>query len=142
VCDDQIDQVRMARDHRRLVIEKWIEQKKLKPPPPKDEAIEEVLQEKRRGAHRRHGASRVLLKTLLKAMAGLTPVTAAVLLFGEGLIGIHHAARMHQLALGAREDEAARRILDEFRNTVDALPPGRAQAVIDLLLAEYEGRRA
>ena len=141
IVDDQMDAVRLARDHRKLVLQEWIEQKKMKPPRPEEkEAVATIVAAERTRAPHGKYYSRTLLRSLLDVVAGLNPVTAVVQLFAEGLIGIHHAARMHRLARGVHDDEAARKILDEFRTMIDSLPPDRAQAVTNLLLAEYGQR--
>jgi hypothetical protein len=140
VVDDQMDQVRMARDHRKLVIQKWIEQKKLKPPrpgPAKNEAVARVLADRREKKHHDKRYVKTMLKTLVKGLAVLDPFTAAVVLFGEGVVGIHHAWRMHRVAHGARDEHATRAVLEEIQGKIEALPSGQAKVLIDKLLAEY-----
>ena len=45
----------------------------------------------------------------------------------------------HRLAREAEGDEEARAMLLEVANTIESLPPERAEHLVQLLLAEYGG---
>ena len=71
-------------------------------------------------------------------MRRILPIlTAAVLLFAEGIAGIHHAHHIHKLARNIGSDLDASRIVQEIHDKVDALPPERSREVLEVLLAEY-----
>ncbi len=141
IVDDQMDQVRLARDHRKLVLQKWIEQQKIKPPPPlpaDHEELRKVLAERRAGKHADHHYAKAMLKVLLKSLTLLNPISAAVLLFGEGLVDIHHAVHMHRVAHGQGDEQKTRDLLEELHDKVETLPPGRAKDLIEKLLRGLE----
>ena len=71
------------------------------------------------------------------ALAEVAPLPAALLLFGEGLVHIHHAHAAHRLASEADGDAEARAMLAEITGKVDELPPERAQHLVQLLAREY-----
>jgi len=58
-------------------------------------------------------------------------------LFGQGLVGIHHAGRARKLAAEAHGDEAARAMLRDVAARVDSLTPEQTQHLIALLHEEY-----
>jgi hypothetical protein len=83
-----------------------------------------------------------LLKMLLECLAMLDPVTGVVLLFGEGLLGIHHCHRAHRLARKAGDAQEARRMLQEIRARIDLLDPARARRAVDFLHAHLQRRKS
>ena len=65
------------------------------------------------------------------------PVSAAVLLFARGSVGIHHAFRVHRLARQIESSNEARKVLVELRSKIDTLEPEQAEAMMEVLSKEY-----
>jgi hypothetical protein len=130
VEDESLSKPRAARDHRRLIRESLRDHR------PK---MLNVFQE----VKKRQGGSpslvKPLLKTLVGALAHAAPGPGALLLFAEGLVGIHHAWRAHKLSRDVNQNEEARRILQEFEHQIEQLSPERAKQVVELLHREYGG---
>jgi hypothetical protein len=78
-----------------------------------------------------------VLHSLLTVLAEVEPVSAAVLLFAHGAVGIHHAFRVHRLARELEESHEARKVLHELRDRLDTLDPGKAKAMLELLSKQY-----
>jgi hypothetical protein len=78
-----------------------------------------------------------LLRAALPILAEVAPVPAAILLFAEGAVGIHHAFRVQQLTREMEQSLEARQILDEIEAKVDQFEPDRARALIELLMRDY-----
>ncbi|MFQ5655069.1 MAG: hypothetical protein ACE5GW_10105 [Planctomycetota bacterium] len=133
--DDESGSPRAARDHRNLVLEKMRERGPIRAP--RSEHLDTIREKVRHRKHADHLYSRTILKTLLLALAEISPIPAAVVLFAEGLVGVHHAFRAHRLASEVGSSEEARRMLREIEDRIDTLEPERARAVIELLLAEH-----
>jgi hypothetical protein len=138
VTDDQVGVVRPARDHRAEVLEAFREthagsERDWHP------RLKELVRETRgASAHLRGGPmAKAALATLLAASLELAPVPAAVVLFGSGLVRVHHAAAAHRLARDARQDETARRMLEDLRASIDELTPEQAWHLTTLLLEAY-----
>jgi hypothetical protein len=112
-------------DHRELIRLVWRQRK-----PDEPEALREV--------RRKGSLTREALKLAVAALANVAPVPAALLLFGEGLVGIHNVWRAHRLAQQAEEHEDARRILREFERRLEELPEERIREVLAALHEEYE----
>jgi hypothetical protein len=93
-----------------------------------------VIQDK----HRNHRHAHALLRIALPILAEVMPVPAAIILFAEGAVGVHHAFRAHRLARELEGSEDARKILAEVHDRIDQLEPARAEALIELLLREYQ----
>ena len=70
-------------------------------------------------------------------LAEAAPVPAALLLFATGAAGIHHSFRVHQMMGELQDSHHAQQMLKEIHDQVDGLPPAEAQALLELLLAEY-----
>ena len=125
---------RQARDHRQLIKQTIGEQ-------PEHFKHHLRLNQIRSEAHlsksRFQPYAGVLLKALLGVLLEVSPLPALLLLFGEGLVDIHHIFRLHQLSRHDDPDEEARKILADFHQTVDGLPSKRARHVVELLLEEY-----
>ena len=136
VRDDQLGTPRPARDHRQLVLEQW--RQRQREPLPEHEQLEEVRRAVADRKHHHNHYVRPLLRTLLLAVGQVSPVTAAVLLFAQGAVGIHHAYRAHRLARELAGDEEARKILQDVHAKVDNLDPDHARALIELLMNQYE----
>ena len=125
---------RPARNHRALI------RGRVGPIRTADEASSEHLEGalgRARDALARREVHGPVLKTLLAALAATSPVPAALLLFGEGMVHIHHAAKAHRLAQEAEDDPAARRMLAEIEARVGSLSPEEASHLTELLLRAY-----
>lgn len=128
---------RPARDHRHVVRTEW-EIRADATARPCDPETESVLAE----ANRKKGSleqAHPALRLALRAVAQLSPVSAAVALFAEGIAGIHHIHRAHALARRVAGDAEARRILGELQHRVDSLPAERARDVATVLLDSCRG---
>jgi hypothetical protein len=137
VTDEHLGQEREARDHRVLARETW-QRHKLDPHPGvKDPRIERIRADVEHAKHRNHQHARKLLRAALPVLAEVAPVPAAILMFAEGGLGIHHAFRVHKLARELEGTDEARRMLQEIHDKVDQLPPERAEAMIELLMRDY-----
>lgn len=140
VRDEGYDRPRQARDHRALVLDEWRRAgSEVGEWHPRLEQVLRVARQESGGADA-HPMAKAALKTLLVGALELAPIPAAVVLFGAGLVNVHHAAKAHRLAREAGEDEAARRMLREIEDKVDGLSPEQASHLTELLLREY-GRR-
>ncbi len=137
VTDDGYDKPRLARDHRSLVIDEWRRGKRDVGEwhPRLDELLR--VTEAERPHHGEHTMAKAALKTLLVAALELAPIPAAVVLFGAGLVNVHHAAKAHRLARSSAEDETARRMLREVEGRIDELSQEQARHLVELLLQEY-----
>jgi hypothetical protein len=102
-----------------------------------DKRLERIREDVARDKHRNHQHARQLLRIALPVLAEVMPVPAAILLFAEGAVGIHHAFRAHRLAREMEGSEDARKILAEVHDRIDQLDPARAEALIELLMREY-----
>jgi len=137
VTDQHVGRERSGRDHRALVREQWRQRTEREPVVIKDERLERIRADVARQKHRQHAHAKKLLKAALPILAEVAPVPAAVFLFAEGVAGIHHTFRVHELAKEMRGSHEARQILDEVESKIDQLDPDRAEALIELLMNEY-----
>ena len=64
---------------------------------------------------------------------------AAILMFADGAVGIHHAFRIHKLAGEMGGSAEARQILDDIHGKIDGMEPDRAEALLELLVNEFRG---
>lgn len=127
---------REVRDHRHLIRMAWRERRPSEPA--KDERVDEILARARDGSTTDHLLTPMLLKSLLVVLAELSPVSATLLLFGEGATEIYDAYRAHRVAQEDEASDAARRMLVELHERVDRMPPDEVEKVLRVLLAEYE----
>jgi hypothetical protein len=132
VTDDELARPRRARDHRRLVAERWDDAARAVPVDP---AVRRAVDEADAKKHSPY--AKTALKAALELALALAPVPAAAVLFGQGLVGIHHANRARRLSTEANTDEAARAMLRDVARRVDDLPADEARHVIQLLHDEY-----
>lgn len=138
IKDPEIHIPRNARDHRSLVLEEWRRQGGDKPPT--DERLLRAVRDATADRKHHHSAhSKLVLKALLAVVGQIAPIPAAILLFGEGLVNIHHTAKAHQLAREAQGDGVARELLGDIAQRVDTLDPDQAKHLVELLLNEYGG---
>ncbi len=137
VVDGDIGTLRAARDHRQLAREQWRAVKDLLPETGSE--IHRVVH-KARELTGKDAMNRALLKTALGLLVGAAPVPAAVLLFAQGLAGIHHAHRIRSLVRRVAGDEEARTVVEEVTRRVDDLPPEKARDVLKCLAETYRGK--
>lgn len=128
--DPEMRVPRRARDHRRLVREAW-QARREELAPVEDARLERAVRSARSGGH--HRAAHAVLHGLLGAAAAVAPVPAALVLFGEGALAIHHHARVHRLLREAEGDPAAREMLAELQGRVGELDPAQARHLVELL---------
>ena len=126
--DDHLRAPRPARDHRQLIRAEWSKRK------PRTPQLVRVARAKGHTV----SLAKPLLKTLMGAIAEVAPVPAALFLFAEGLVGVHHAWRAHRLAHSVEGHDEAHRILREFEERTENLPPERAHDVVQTLFAEMD----
>jgi hypothetical protein len=132
--DPYVPTPRRARDHRDLVRSAWTA---------REGGAEHREGELREALTRAKDSSRTkavagaALKAVVAAAVATSPVPAAVLLFGEGLVRIHHASQAHRLAKEAEGDEVAREMLAEVGSRIDELSPEEAQHLVTLLTQAY-----
>jgi len=135
VSDDQLREVREARDHREMVLDHW--RRHASVAAPQDERLERIVHLTDRKEHLDTSVAREALATLLWVLADLAPVPASILLFARGAVGIHHVYRAHRLARNQGSEADARAILHDLEQRVDALPAEQAQQVLEMLVAHH-----
>ena len=137
VADDELGTKRLGRNHRAIVRSEYQSRRggrrKID-----DKRLDRIREDIARDRHRNHQHARQLLRIALPVLAEVMPVPAAILLFAEGAVGIHHAFRAHRLAREMEGSEDARKILAEMHDRIDQLDPARAEALIELLMREYQ----
>ena len=72
-----------------------------------------------RDASKSKTMTNAVMKTLIGTLAAVSPIPAAMVLFGEGVVHIHHAHRAHQVARAADGDQVARAMLAEVGEKID-----------------------
>ncbi len=145
VSDDELGTRRPARDHRALVADMSKElsthltatPENAATPALLDDRIHRVREDVRRGRHRDSRHAHQLLRVALPVLAEVAPIPAAILMFAEGAAGIHHTFRVHRLAREMEGELEAREILEEIESRIDHLEPERAEALLELLVADY-----
>ncbi len=124
------------RNHRKLALDTWRERAPQALETFRDERLARIREDVAHARHRDHDHAKALLRAALPILAEVAPVPAAIVLFAHGAAGIHHAFRVHRLARGVEGPHEAREILDEIQAQVDALDPGRAEALLEQLMSE------
>lgn len=137
VTDEEVGKIRPARDHRAIVRSTWHAKARERTASLKDERLRRIEQDVAEMKHHHHPHARWLLRSLLLVLAELAPGPAAVLLFANGAAGIHHAFRVRHLAGELEDSHDAQVVLREVHDRVDTLEAAEAQALLELLLAEY-----
>lgn len=127
---------RIARDHRRLVLEGWNDRRPAEGAP-QDARLQDAVRAAREQTRAGHRTARMALKGLLVAAVAVAPVPAALALFGEGVLAIHYTAKAHKLAREAGGDPVARSMLSDLQGRIDELDPVQAQHLVDLLVGQY-----
>jgi hypothetical protein len=138
VADEELGTKRPGRNHRAMVRAEYQSRRAARPRTVGDQRLERIREDVERDKHRQHHHARHLLRIALPVLAEVMPVPAAILLFAEGAAGIHHAFRAHRLAREMEGSEDARKILAEVHDRIDQLEPARAEALIELLMREYQ----
>lgn len=136
VTDGGAPEPRAARDHRRLVAERAA-QVAADVAPQRDARLAEVKAAVRQGSHRSAAHSGALLGSALMVLGELAPVPAALLLFANGVAGIHHTWKVHRLARDLSRREDARAILHDVEQRIDTLSPAEREAILELLLQHH-----
>ncbi|MDJ0521539.1 MAG: hypothetical protein QNJ90_05630, partial [Planctomycetota bacterium] len=90
-------------------------------------------------ASARGKAGRVLLKGALAALAGASPLAAALLLVAEGAAGMHEAHKLHRAVDPETQERLAREVVESVRARVDRLPPEVAERVVAALRSTPAG---
>jgi len=134
IKDDQLGRDREARDHRRIVLSRW--QHREGEVLIDDDKVREIVVLTER-ASPTSAVSKEVLKTLLRLLADVALVPTAILLFADGVAGIHNVYRAYRLATGQGTRHDAARILEETLARVDSLSPHEARGVISKLCDNY-----
>jgi len=153
VEDNHLDAPRPARDHRQMVIEAWQQREDqfadpaialfsghadgTLPPEDHNQRVAQLVANIQSGKHLEDEYAKPILRMLLAVLADVSPIPAALLLFGEGVAAIYHVHRMHELARELDRDEDARTVVAEVSRKIDELPPQSASEVTELLMQHY-----
>ena len=137
VNDDQLGAERQARDHRALVGQMWSARSGGKDLPINNDRLQRIKRDVAENKHHQHHHAKALLRASLPILAEIAPVPAAILMFSHGVVGIHHAFRIHRLARQMAGSHEAKHILEEVHHKIDHLDPDEAEALIELLVNEY-----
>lgn len=137
VTDPQVASTRKGRDHRAMALVEWRRRTEGKPLEIRDERLDRIRTDMARSKHGSRRQAKTLLRAALPILAQVAPVPAAMLMFAEGAVGIHHAFCVHRLAREMEGTDEAKRILHEIHDQVDRLEPDRAEALMELLMREY-----
>jgi hypothetical protein len=132
VTEPDMRLMRDARDHRELVLDAWTDrakQKPLKATPEVERALDDAVERTRAEPN----YAKIALKATLPVLIQFTPVSAAVMCFAAGAVGIHEVYRMHRIAKQVDDDAEARAVLAELEASLDHLPPERARQLVELL---------
>jgi len=134
LSDPHLHTPRRARNHRRVVEKEWRERRQADRK--EDRRVQAAVNEAR---NHEHGSpyAKAALQTLLGVLLEFSPVPAAVLLFGQGLVHIHHAGQAHRLAKEAADDHIARAMLADIQGSIEKLPEENAEHLLRLLAREY-----
>ena len=134
VTDAGREQIRAARDHRKLVA------RELQKRPPGAYARDPRLRDlaARSGAAARGGpGSKLMLNSLLLLLGEIAPGPAAVLLFAEGIAEIYHVYRAHRIAGNRAEAADATHILHDVQRRIDHMTDEEAEKTVRLLIEHF-----
>jgi len=132
VEQDGMRDIRDARDHREVVLDAWRDRVALKPKHVAPE-VKRALDAAAARSKTEPNYAKIALKTALPVLAQFSPVSAAIMCFAAGAVGIHQVYRMHQIATSVGEDDEARAVLADLEDSLDQLTPERARDVVELL---------
>ncbi len=138
VTDEHLGTPRQARNHRQLVLAEWHRRAGERRPTVRDDRLVQIRHDVEQHKHRDRRHSKSLLRGLLLVLAEVEPMSAAVFLFANGMMGIHHAFRMHRMARELEGSEEARQMLNDVRQRIDGMDPEHAEAMVELLAREYQ----
>jgi hypothetical protein len=138
IADAELGTKRPGRNHRAMVRAEWQARRGDTRTAVDDPRLARIREDVAHNKHRHHQHARALLRMMLPVMAEVMPVPAAIILFAEGAAGVHHAFRAHRLARELEGHEDARKILAEVHDRIDQMDPARAEALIELLVREYQ----
>ncbi|MCP3917180.1 MAG: hypothetical protein GY711_16650 [bacterium] len=135
VADSGLLRPRAARDHRSLVLETFHEHRQQALA--SGERLEELrdIAEEATAAH--PAAARASLATLLALALEVSPIPAALVLFGQGALATYHIEKAHRLAREAGDDHVARAMLTEMQGRIDGMDAQHAQNLVRLLGQAY-----
>ncbi|MDJ0974619.1 MAG: hypothetical protein QNJ98_09185 [Planctomycetota bacterium] len=125
-----IDAPRAARDHRRLAAETLAG---MDHPLAHAQAKAAVAAARSSGPERATAAA--ILEPALVTLAEVATLPTALFLYAEGLVGVHHAVRLHNAGTHADREEAARDVVADFEARLDELSPEDAHRILDRLQA-------
>jgi hypothetical protein len=137
VTDEHVGSERKGRDHRALVREQLRTQTTRQIADVQDDRLERIRQDVSQNKHHHHHHAKSLLRVALPVLAEVAPIPAAVLMFADGAVGIHHAFRVHRLAREMEGTAEARQMLDEIEGKIDTLDGDHAAALLEMLMNEY-----
>ena len=126
---------RPARNHRRIVREAWERTVETGTVHPRLGAGMQEIATRHNPLHAPH--AKFALQALLALLCEVTPISAAMLLFGEGWIHLRHTAQAHRLVTEAAGDRAALAMLHDIEAQVERMEPEEAQHLCALLLDAY-----
>ncbi len=129
---------RSARDHRAMILDGW--RSAHRPPELDDPRLAEAVAAVAETGARGGGYSRPALATALGLLAETNPVTGALFMFGNGLIGMHRVADAQRLLREAADDDVARDMLAELMPAIDRLDPDQASHLARLLTEQFGPR--
>ena len=141
ITDDQVGIHRPGRDHRQLTHRQLPRHERPHAFGAHTEHLERVRRDLEQNKHRHHHHARALLRIALPIFAEIAPIPAALAAFTYGAAGIHHAYKIHKLADEMKGSSQAREILDEVYDQIDQLDGEHAEALLELLMAQYSGDR-
>ena len=137
MTDGHLGSPRQARNHRQLVLEEWHKRAGRRRAPVGDDRLVPIRHDVEQRKHRDGRHAKSLLRGLLVVLAEVEPVSAAVMLFAHGMMGIHHASRMHRMARELEGSDEARKMLSDSHERIDHMDPEYAEAMVELLAREY-----
>jgi hypothetical protein len=136
VTDDHLGRTRPARDHR-AVARTALRTHTGGEAALRDARLDRLRLDVAENRQHRHHHGRSLLRMALPVLAEVAPIPAAILAFGDGAVGIHHAFRVQKLARRMAGDAEARKMLAELESRIDTMDPDRAEALVELLTRAY-----
>lgn len=142
ITDDQLHQERTARDHRHLVFEQWQRRRSEaedtgQDGPEEDMRLERFRQLVADKKHHNKAVATAATVAVLGILAGLAPVPTALLLFADGLCGIHHVYAAHRLAHAKANPGDADLILAETRHRIENDPNVDAGKILERLVGHH-----
>lgn len=132
VAQDGADEPRDARDHRALARERLAAIGG--PAIASDARVDALLREAERNTTGDTKLAKRVALSLLPLLAELTPVGAALALFGGGATGVYETYRAHRVMRDVEDSASARDMLHDLSERLERLPPDEAHKVLEVLL--------